>query len=259
MKRISMTTEELKNLETALIDYGNVVTFDQLIDLFNEDRAYLRKRISRLVNDGWLKRVKNGTYVLSDLSTRGRLSISHIAIVNLLVDKAYISFENSLQYHGLYDQMLNRINAISLKQYKNTTIDGITYNFIRTQEKYFYGWSMYDIDGQIVKIAGVEKALIDLLQFHRSRYSTDLVLEKLITYQNDLNHQVLIELAQQSNLTTQRILGFLLDYAGLDSSQLERVSSEGRSISSISTSNKNLYNKKWKLYYDSYFLKYSDG
>ncbi len=259
MKRIGLTTSELENLETALIDYGSVVTFDQLNILFNEDRAYLRKRISRLVNDGWLKRVKNGTYVLSDLSTRGRLSISHAAIVNVLVNEAYISFENALQHHGLYDQLLSKINSVSLQRYKTTTIDRVTYNFISTQEKYFYGWSTHDIDGQAVKIARAEKSLIDLVQFHRSRYSTDLVLEKIKDYQNDLDHKLLIEFALQSNLTTQRIFGFLLDCANLDSSLLEGAISNRQSVSFISNSKNNLYDNKWKLYYDSYFLKYSHG
>src|SRR4030066_1848742 len=179
MKRISLTTAELDTLETALMQYGNVVTFDQLSSFFDEDRQYTRTRINKLVKQGWLKRIKKGVFVISDLSSRGSLSISHKAIVNLLVQEAYISFETALQHHGLYDQLLTSINSISLKQYKSTTIERVTYNFIKTQQRYFYGWGTFDIDGQSAQIAHVEKALIDLIQFHRSRYSTDLVLEKL--------------------------------------------------------------------------------
>jgi predicted transcriptional regulator of viral defense system len=259
MKRIGLTSEELENLETALIEYGNVVTFDQLSNLFDEDRTYLRKRISRLVQDGWLKRVKNGTYVMSDLSTRGRLSISHIAIVNVLVKNAYVSFENSLQHYGLYDQLLSNINSITIQRYKNTTIDKITFNFINTQEKYFYGWETFEIDGQNVKIAQAEKALIDLIQFHRTLYSTDLVLEKIINNNNDLDFKKLIEFAQRSNLTTQRILGFILDIAKLDSSNLEKIVSNKQSVSSITKSENNIYSNKWNLYYDSFFLRYIYG
>ena len=259
MKRIGLTTEELENLETALIDYGNVVTFDQLNNLFDEDRTYLRKRVSRLVQEGWLKRVKNGTYVMSDLSTRGKLSISHIAIVNVLVKEAYVSFESSLQHHGLYDQLLSNVNSITLQRYKKTTIDGITYNFINTQDKYFFGWDIFEIDGQNVRIAKAEKALIDMIQFHRNLYSTDLVIEKILNYNNDLTLQILIEFAQRSNLTTMRILGFILDIAKLDSSQFEKAVSNKKSVSAISKSGNNIYNKKWNLYYDSFFSKYMYG
>ena len=37
MKRISLTTDESEALDTALIEFGGVVTFDQLSSLFDED------------------------------------------------------------------------------------------------------------------------------------------------------------------------------------------------------------------------------
>lgn len=256
MKRIGLTKDELEILENALIEYGAVVTFNQLSNLFNENREYSRKRISRLTKQGWLKRIKKGVFVLSDLSSRGTLSISHNAIVNIMVEEAYISFEAALQHHGFFDQLLTNINSISLKKYKTTTIDGYTYTFIKTQQQYFYGWDTHDIDGQSVKIASIEKALIDLIQFHRSRYSTDLVLEKLDAFKNDIDHQAFIEFALKANLTTQRILGFLMDCVDLDSSKFHRAVLNRQSVSSISNSENNLYNNKWKLYYDQYFAKY---
>jgi len=253
MKRISLTTDELETLETALIQYGNVVTFDQLSNFFDEDRKYSRIRINKLSKQGWLKRIKKGVYVISDLSTRGSLSISHKAIVNILVQPAYISFENALQHHGVYDQLLTSINAVSLKQYKVTTIERITYKFIKTQQQYFYGWRIYDIDGQSVKIAYIEKALIDLIQFHRNRYAADLVLEKLNEFRSDISHQRLIEFLLKANLTTRRILGFLMDSVGMDTRQLHASTLNHQSVSSISNSEENTYNHKWKLYYDRYF------
>ncbi|MCJ7659355.1 MAG: hypothetical protein MUO67_09420 [Anaerolineales bacterium] len=256
MKRIILTENELEILETALIEYGAVVTFEQLSSLFDENRKYTRKRISKLANQGWLKRIKKGVFVMADLSSRGALSISYNAIVNIMVEEACISFEAALQYHGLFDQLLTNINSISLKQYKTTTIDRITYKFIKTQQQYFYGWETHIIDGQSVKIARIEKALIDLLQFHRSRYATDLVLEKLLAFQNEFTHQKLIGFALKANLTTRRIMGFLMDFANMDTGELHASVANRQSVSSISTSDNNQYNHKWKLYYDQYFEQY---
>ena len=256
MKRISLTTGELEALETALIQYGNVITFDQLSYFFDEDRQYTRIRINKLVKQGWLKRIKKGVFVISDLSSRGSLSISHKAIVNVLVQEAYISFETALQHHGLYDQLLTSINSVSLNQFKSTTIERITFNFIKTQQRYFYGWEIYDIDGQSVKIAHIEKALIDLIQFHRTRYSTDLVLEKLSEFRSGVSQQRLIEFGLKANLTTRRILGFLMDCVGLDAGQLLASVLECQSVSSISKTEDNRYNHKWKLYYDRHFERY---
>ncbi len=256
MKRISLTTNESEILESTLIQYGNVVTFDQLSNFFDEDRRYTRIRINKLVKQGWLKRVKKGVFVISDLSSRGSLSISHKAIVNLLVQEAYISFETALQHHGLYDQLLTSINSVSLKQYKSTTIDNTIFNFIKTQQRYFYGWEIEDVDGQSVKIAHIEKALIDLIQFHRSRYSTDLVLEKLSEFKSDISHRRLTEYALKANLTSRRILGFLMDYVEMDNEEILTSVNKGSSVSFISNTEDSKYNHKWQLYYDRYFERY---
>jgi len=256
MKRVSLTGVELDALETAMIKHGAVITFDQFSNLIDEDRQYTRIRINKLVKQGWLTRIKKGVYVLSDLSTRGSLSISHNAIVNALVEEAYISFEIALQQHGFYDQFADNINAVSLKQYKTTTISGMTYKFIKTQKKYFYGWKIHHIDGQPTRIATPEKALIDFIQFHRNRYTTDLVLEKLMVFQNEINTPQLIEFTLRANLTTRRIMGFLMDLVSLDSSRILASVNNSRSISAISISENNLHNNKWKLFYDGYFEQY---
>jgi predicted transcriptional regulator of viral defense system len=256
MKRINLTEEEVNALETAIIDHGGVVTFDQLSKLFKEDRKYTRIRIAKMTEQGWLKRIKKGVYAISDLGSRGRLSISHIAIVNIIVEEAYISFENALQHHGLYDQLLTNVNSVALKQYKSTTIDAILYNFIKTQQQYFYGWESYDIDGQTVKIADSEKALIDLIQFHRTRYSTDLVLEKLSAPAGDIRQQRLVEYTLRANLTSRRILGFLMDCTDMETDQIHASVADGQSVSHISGSENKSYNHKWRLYYDRYFDRY---
>ena len=133
----------------------------------------------------------------------------------------------------------------------------IIYNFIKTQKQYFYGWDSYNIDGREVKIASVEKALIDLIQFHRTRYSTDIVMEKLRVFTDDIVPERLTEYVLKSNLTTQRIMGFLMDFANLDSSQIFSAVMNRKSVSSISKSENCRYNHKWKLYYDRYFEKYA--
>lgn len=256
MKRIGLVQNELEILETALIQYGVVVEFDQLSSLFNEDRRYTRKRIARLEKQGWLKRIKKGVYVISDLSPLGGLPVSHLAVVNILVQDAYISFEAALQHHGLFDQLLTSINSVSVKQYKTTKIDGINYHFIKTQDRYLYGWDIHEIDGLTVKVARLEKALIDLIQFHRSRYSTDLVVEKLMEYIEEIDPNKLVEYGLRANITTRRILGFIMDMAGLETSELLTSVENSQSTSAISNTDENIYNNKWRLYYDPYFEKY---
>jgi len=256
MKRNVLTENELQLLEDAIVQYGVVVTFSQLHQLFNKDIQYTRKRISKLVNEGWLTRIKKGLYVISDISTRGILAIDHRAVVNLLVENAYISFLSALQFHGYYNQLLGGIRAVSLEKNKSRTIGNYIFHFTTTQVKYFYGWETYEIDGQEIKIASFEKALIDLIQFHRSTYSTDIVLEKLLDYQDEIDQNRLMQYLLKSNLTTRRIFGFLLDCAGIESQQLLFSVANRKSVSSISDAQDKVYNHKWKLYYDQLFEQY---
>jgi predicted transcriptional regulator of viral defense system len=256
MKRSAIIESEFSVLVDAIVEYGTVVTFNQLQQFFNKDVEYTRKRISRLVEQGWLTRIKKGLFAISDLSTRGTLSIDQRVVVNFLVQNAYISFESALHYHGVYDQLLSGISAISLKRHKKRTIRGYKYQFIYTQEKYYYGWGIHEIDGRDVKIADTEKALIDMIQFHRTTYTTDIVIEKLVDYQDEIDHEILMQYLLKSNLVTRRIFGFLLDCARVDTQQLLHSVSEGSSVSSISNSENNLYNHKWKLYYDQHFKQY---
>ena len=256
MFSIGMTEEELETLETVFTRYGAVIYFNQLQEAFKEDRHYLRKRISKLARKGWLFRIKRGLYVISDLHSRGTLSISQYSIVNALVDQAYISFESALQYHGYYDQLLIKVSSIATRQYQDKVIDGYTFSFVRTLPEYFDGWETHQIDGQAVKIASKEKALIDLIQFHRNRYSIDLVLEKLGNYRNEYDLGLLINLSFKSNAATQRILGFVLDCLKLDSSRLYKALQTSKGTSRITDSADNLYNSKWRLHYDRYFERY---
>ncbi len=256
MKRSAIIESEFSVLEDAIVKYGTVVTFKQIQQYFDKDVKYTRKRISRLVEQGWLTRIKKGLFAVSDLSTRGALSIDHRVVVNLLIQNAYISFQSALHFHGIYDQLLSGISAVSLERHKKRTVRGYEYKFIYTQEKYFYGWDIYEIDGREVKIADIEKALIDMIQFHRTTYTTDLVLEKLLGYQDEIDQDKLMQYLLKSNLVTRRIFGFLLDCAGMDTKQLLHSMAGRSSVSSISKSRNNIYNHKWKLYYDQHFTKY---
>jgi predicted transcriptional regulator of viral defense system len=256
MNSTSLVRDEFKLLEITLARFGTIVTVDQFAQIYQGDRFYLRKRLSVICKKGWLFRVRRGLYIISDLASRGTLSISHYAVANLIMENSYISFESSLQFHGLYDQLLKRVTSVTTRQLKSTTIDGFTYHYVKTKPEYFYGWESQTIDGLSVKIAGREKALIDLIQFHRSRYTVDLVLEKLNDL-HDIDLDLFTNLILKTNVVTQRVMGFMLDLVGLDSSHLHRAISKKRGTSRITAADDNLYSPKWSLYYDPYFSRYA--
>lgn len=257
MKNATLKLRDIRLLEDAIVTYGDVVSFEQLTALSNMDRVYARKRISQLADQGWLVRIKKGLYALSDISSRGFLRLSHYAVAQLLVDESYISFESALQYHGMYDQLQQTIRSVACKQYKTTEVSGLTYRFIKTSEVYFYGWETIAIDGRQVRMATAEKALLDLLMFERTTYATDLVLETLRDQYQTLDLARLEAYLARSTITVQRIGGFLLDLAGLDSTVAATLIAGATGVSRI-TKQSTIYNHKWRLYYDQHFTQYTE-
>lgn len=257
MKSSILNLRDSYLLEDAMAAYGDVVSFEQLATLSGMKRAYARKRISQLADQGWLVRIKKGLYALSDLSSRGFLRLSQYTVAQLLVEESYVSFEAALQYHGLYDQLLQTIGSVACKQYKTTEVGGSTYRFAKTNTAFFYGWEMVEIDRRQVKMATAEKALLDLLMFDRTTYATDLVLETLREHHQTLNRPRLYKLLTRSTTTVQRICGFLLDLAGLDSAGAAALVAGAKGSSRI-TKQSTIYSRKWRLYYDPHFTQYKE-
>jgi predicted transcriptional regulator of viral defense system len=250
MKRTILTQAQLEVLEQILVQVGNVVTFDQIVPFLPVDTSEQQRQfIYRLVQAGWLVRIKKGLYQVADLSSLGALTLSPYNIAHLLVPESYVSFESALQHHGLYDQLLNGTVSVSLKQHQTVALQGFAYQYVKTLQKYFYGWQEYGLDSQMVKIATPEKALIDMIQYHRTDYTADVVREKLQEYQDILDFEVLQSYLLCANMATQRIFGFFLDTLHIDSTQLWQSAKQGTAVSKL-TPYSRAYNAKWRLYYE---------
>lgn len=250
MKNVSLTQYQVQVLENALIKYGNVVTVNQLTGLMSEHTTQHRRRlIKQMADAGWLVRIKRGLYQIADLSSLGMLTLSRYVIAQLLVEESYVSFESALQYHGLFDQLPATVASITLTQYPEVNLEGIHYRYIKTSDKYYFGWQDVQLDGRTCHIATPEKALIDLVQFHRTRLSVNLVAEKLAVYQHDLDIRKLKDFLLRSNLATLRIFGLLLDTLGVDTKDLWEFSRRSTTLSQLSRTSQ-LRNSRWQLVYD---------
>lgn len=256
MKRTVLTQTQLDVLEQILANVGHVVTFAQITPFLSSTTpAQQRQFVHRLVQAGWLVRIKKGLYQVTDVSSLGALTLSPYTLAQLLVAESYVSFEAALQYHGYYDQLLQGTVSVALKQHQTVELQGFAYQYVKTQPKYFYGWQGHALDGRMVKIASAEKALIDMIQYHRTGYTADVVVEKLQEYQNDLDLDRLQVYLLRTNLATQRIFGFLLDTLGIDTgTALHRSSGQSTAVSKL-TPDSTAYNAKWRLYYQPSLLR----
>jgi len=260
MKSASLTAQENQLLEDIIATYGSVVTSEQVASLLEDQtQQQVRKRLSALSKKGWLFRIKRGLYAVCDISTRGSLPFSELAVSNLLLPQSYLSFEGALQHHGMVDQLLGTLRSVSLKQFPATEVGGVVYQFVRTKERYFLGWDDAPIGPVRARIATAEKALIDLVQFHRTQYSVDLVIEILDTYRHRIDWKRLEEYLRFTPVSVQRIFGFSFDLLdqGVEAKAVEALIDRNTSRShSRITRTSDVYDPRWGLYYDQYFHMY---
>ncbi|MDP4011848.1 MAG: type IV toxin-antitoxin system AbiEi family antitoxin [Candidatus Roizmanbacteria bacterium] len=257
MRQTILSTKQSELLENLIVAYGHIVTSAHIHTKAKLlwDETQVKNIITKLTTDGWLIRLKRGLYAISDLSNRGFLSLSPYIVANLLVTESYVSFESALSYYGMFDQLTDKVISISQRRYKTVQLNATEYSFVNVQEKWFFGWQEVVIDMQTVRIATAEKALIDMIQFHKSKYSVDMVIEKLRLHQDSIDRAKLNEYLSKMSTSTIKIFGILYDFLGIDSSRLYDLVKNKSGTDSMFAHDKT-FNAKLRLYYDQYFDKY---
>lgn len=259
-----LSTKQSELLEKLIVKHGQIVTTSYIFaEVQNQLGLQQTKNlITKLVKNGWLIRVKNGLYVISDLSGRGFLSLSSYLVAGLLVKDSYVSFEFALQYHGMFDQLINKVGSVSLKKFKTVSLNNTEYYFVQTKKELFFGWQDVVIDNKSVRIATAEKALIDMVDFHKSKYTIDLIIEKLLEYKRDLDFARFTGYLGNFSVATIKTFGFIFDLLNIDSSSVYSLAE--KSIKTKNSTHRMLaenkkFNARWRLYYDEYFDKYQSG
>jgi len=212
MHQTILSQKQSEILDGLIAKYGQIVTFDQIMDQAGteSDRRHTQNLVTKLVRNGWLIRLKRELYAISDLSNRGFLSLSPYLVANLLVNDSYVSFEAALQYYGMFDQSLAKVASVSLKSQKAVKLNNTEYGFVKTKPDYYFGWQEIAADNKTARVAYPEKSLIDMINFHRTKYTVDLVLEKLREYKKDLNFKRFEEYLRKFPITITKIFGFYL-------------------------------------------------
>lgn len=257
MNKTILSPKQTELLESLIAKYGQIVTSDQIYAQAQSEEAQrqLKKLVTRLVKTGWLIRVRRGLYAISDFSNRGFLSLSPYVVANLLVKESYVSFESALAYRGMFDQLTDKIISISKMQYKDLQLNSVEYSFVTVKENLFLGFEDVVIEGHSARIATAEKALIDMVQFHRSKYTVDLVIEKLKEYENSLDMSRFNDYLTNMSAVTIKVFGFIFDLLGINSDRLQDLMKDKQTTNWMLADDKK-FNAKWRLYYDEYFDKY---
>ncbi|MFH1825366.1 MAG: hypothetical protein ABH873_09140 [Candidatus Firestonebacteria bacterium] len=252
MKNTILNRKDTLLLEDVILRYGRIASFNQLKEIFKKEYSAIevKKRVSILTKAGWLFRIKKGLYVvITDIGSLNTNNVSEYDIISALNKDSYVSFENALQYHGVFDQMLSTVSAITFKRARRYKMRNVEIKFFKISGNLYFGFSGERGDVGIVNIAKKEKAILDILYFRSNEYYAGLVWQKLNEYKNDFDFNLLKEYASKFNYDVIRQIGFFLDKLDISTNDLYKLIS-GKTSYSKMTKDSKVFNSKWRLYFD---------
>lgn len=253
MKRTILTQNDKGLLEETIVRYGRIVSFSQIHRIFkakySKDGA--KNRIALLSQLGWLVRIKKGLYqVVTDIGSLATGTVSNYEISQSLNKESYVSFENALQYHGMFDQMLSGVAAVTRQRARAYHIGGADIEFYKIKEELYFGFFKTRSSVGFVSMARKEKALLDFLHFRSNAYGAGLVWEKLRDYKDSIDLLLFKKYAKKFNLTVIRQAGFFLDRLGVETKDLLKCVRGNTGYGKMTKDSKD-FDAKWRLYFDN--------
>lgn len=171
------------------------------------EKASAYNLLSRMEDKGLVERIESGKYVLSEaLDSRDVYELA-----SNLIDASYLGFFSALHFHGLTDQVPQKIQVATTKRKNNEVrIQGRRIEFVTVKEKHFFGYSRYS--GTIA--SNPEKTVIDSLRLPGKAGDLSNIVELDFT---QLDTEKLVEYAVKtdSSAVASR-LGILLDRKNIE-------------------------------------------
>ena len=164
--------------------------------------AFDSKRLVEWQRKGYIQKLINKWYLFTDIQLNEMLLYR---ISNCLYQPSYVSLESALSYYSLIPEGVYSIQAIStLKTITWQTQVG-TFNYRSCKPAYFFGYQILKVDNLPVRMAVIEKAILDYLYLSPNLKSLgDLEALRLdqSTLKNVVNWDKLEKYAQLFGSTT---------------------------------------------------------
>ncbi|MFZ7120116.1 MAG: type IV toxin-antitoxin system AbiEi family antitoxin domain-containing protein [Eubacteriaceae bacterium] len=134
-----------------------------LNDIKNIDPAFHRRRLNEWQDKGYIKKIIRGYYLFSDIGFDEEILFK---ISNQIYYPSYVSLESAFSYYNLIPESIYGITAISTRKtyHFNTTFGEFSFRSI--SPPLFFGYHLIKNKKYHVKIASIEKALLDYFYLH---------------------------------------------------------------------------------------------
>lgn len=138
---------------------GEIFDYQVLLDALVEYRKP-RDKITRLLADGAIIRVKKGLYCFGEAFRRAPISREYLA--NLIYGPSYVSLEYALSHHGLIPERVETVTSVTTRRSRDfdTPFGRFSYRMLR-DHCYVVGVTLNTTDRTPFLLASPEKALAD--------------------------------------------------------------------------------------------------
>ncbi len=134
-----------------------------LNDIRKVDPHFHRRRLNEWQGKGYIKKLRRGHYMFSDLPLEER---TLYLMANKLYGPSYISFESALSYYGLIPEGIYAMTSVSTKKTSDFKTPLALFSYRNIKPALFFGYRLGQYRAQSYKIAEIEKVFLDYLYFH---------------------------------------------------------------------------------------------
>ena len=233
-----------------------IYTFSEIKDIaINLSQGTIWRVLSELVKEKRLIRLKREVYLYVPEGYQENWTASNFWIGANLIQPYAISFWSALNHWGLTEQLPKRTYIQTTKSVVNysKTILGSEYQFVKLNQKRFFGITRIWVANHQVNITDQEKTLIDCLAFPAYCGGISEAVKVLYNFYQTNQSDKIIDYAHKMGQPALKRLGYLLEILEVSNhEELDKIKSLITNPNSIalepllSTENSE-WNSKWKL------------
>lgn len=213
--------EGRQRLARLVAGAGDVIQVSDAVRLLDLDRTAAAKTLARWTTQGWLRRVRRGTYLPVSLDS---LSSEHVlddpwVLVPGLFAPAYVGGRTAAEYWDLTEQLFNDVVVFtthSVRQ-KSQRWHGATFTLKHVNARKIFGTRTVWRGRTKVQVSDLQRTIVDMLDDPAIGGGIQHAADCLGQYfrSKDRNDQLLLDYAEQlGNGAVFKRLGFLAEQRG---------------------------------------------
>lgn len=187
----------MKFAELLAITAPEPVFASSLLLTLGEDRADVRKQLSRWVKAGKVVQLRRGLYTLAE--PYRKLRPEPFLMANRLRQPSYVSLQSALAHHGLIPEWVPAVTSVTTARPEELETPLGRFIFRHCKRPFFFGFQETDLGGgQAAFVARPEKALLDLVHLTPGGDQEGFLAELRLQNLERLDLALLESMARQS-------------------------------------------------------------